>query len=409
VLERGRTSIKVTLSIVIPVLHFTGVGTPYHNDEERRLLCDVLTAATGVLRNATHNRQLTEAIYGANGGTMFNRDGGIAQEGNCVGTLRGRSMLCVHHKNSAHIRFGVGNDGCFAKSLLGTFFCVCTPGDKDVETLCGVKGLKSVGTWSGSFRGNGLNQNLFKDVWKGLNRSCYDKRESENDFRDQLKNLRTSVETVKQKMMRSKRNGFAILGERTSIPCNGTTSENICAAYQAKDGEPYIPWVAKIEGALEELEETAKSINSAPASEAPRKGAIVPNGENEGAALVLQGKGNEEAPGRDARLPPIQRESDNQTSEKTTKGELTGNQGDYYTEPTKRTKRNPTTTQKRHSASCIRPQRRRLFPKTSHVATLDRLAQLTNKTSTTNFRGDDSLSPTSWATQKHSSNNFPHC
>ncbi|CCD14654.1 Variant surface glycoprotein, partial [Trypanosoma congolense IL3000] len=364
-----------------------------HSDKGGFLLCNVFKAATGVLRNEKNKPQLKDAIYGAKGGTKFRDDGSIETRGNCVGTLSGRSVLCDYHKNSGRVGLGLGKNGCFAESLVGTFFCVCTPGDESTQGLCGLKEFGSVGTWSGRFSGIKLNETLFKDVWKKLNKTCNDDSEGEQDYKKQLENLKTATEAVRKRIERSHVSGFFLLGQGTSFPCSGETNKNICAAYQAKGGKPYVPWLDKIELVLRDLIDATAYINSAPALEAPRPGTTEQNRENEEAALVMQIGENEEAQGPTVRFPHIQMETDNQTGDKTEKGGLTGNKGGYSRESTQRKERKPQNFQKKkqYSASCNRHQRRRLFPNTSYSATLISLAQLTNMQSTHNIPTDASL------------------
>ncbi|CCD12293.1 Variant surface glycoprotein [Trypanosoma congolense IL3000] len=336
---------KVMVINTVSILYFTVEGEEKQNYEESKLLCNVFTAATESLRKAKNKRQLTDAIYGAGGSIKFRDDGSIEKDGNFFGQIGWRSVLCDYHEKDVRLALRARSNGCLAESLVGTFSCVCTPGDKNAQGLCGMKDLGSFGTWSGSFSGNELNQTLFKGVWNKLNEICNDGSENEQDYREKLKNLRRSVERIRRKIEASNGIGSLVLGQGRRIPCSGETTRHICAVYQEESGRPDTPWVKKIEVALGELEKKADATNVVPESGAARKGPIGTNKQNREATPSREIEENEEPQEPMARLPNIHRETDDQTEEEDPQSEITGSRGSFSGEPTERGKR---TTKKPH-------------------------------------------------------------
>ncbi|CCD14826.1 Variant surface glycoprotein [Trypanosoma congolense IL3000] len=222
-----------------------------HNKEEKELLCDVLKATQGILSNTghTHEKELKEAIYGSpEKNYRFGASGSVVEGKTCIFDNL-RQQLCTYRSN----------EGCYAQSLIGAFFCLCTPGSlgRGTPSLCGATvvnyGQKG---WWGQWK-DGEHAELFKKVWKNVVENCTRSPDVRGSYAGRLQALGEAVKRVREKIKKNKNSGSLYsLGEGSKGECSGTSAESVCAAYthrQTKDSELDIPWADTIESILKKL------------------------------------------------------------------------------------------------------------------------------------------------------------
>ncbi|CCD17477.1 unnamed protein product, partial [Trypanosoma congolense IL3000] len=109
-------------------------------------LCNITKLSTALLSMDRNSGPLREAIYGRDDWAHFETSGRVKIGWHC-NELKLRNTLCAHYTGGRH---GLGQDGCFAESLLGTFLCICAPpGGGQPSFFCHNKSVPSGAGWSG--------------------------------------------------------------------------------------------------------------------------------------------------------------------------------------------------------------------------------------------------------------------
>ncbi|CCD13942.1 Variant surface glycoprotein [Trypanosoma congolense IL3000] len=265
---------NVVLTLVALVLGmFAVLGNSDSGDgnvEEKELLCKVLTAAETILNNKNadgelYKDELQKAIYGDKFRAKFDRTGSVSVGGYCH-TKSLRAQHCKYYTEGQRYFWGGGRDGCFSESLVGTFFCACTPGSpkSKVGDLCGVSTSEYQGGWWSSY--SWKKTALFQHVWDRVIQKCTNASGNVANILAELKTLKKSVDSVKEKIKRNgKNNNFYYLGGTGQADCNANNVNEICAGYQGKgEGGLNIPWVNKIENVIHEIKKVEKEKERIP-------------------------------------------------------------------------------------------------------------------------------------------------
>ncbi|CCD13815.1 Variant surface glycoprotein [Trypanosoma congolense IL3000] len=231
------------ISVKMAVGHTVG-----DNTDVRNLLCDALKAGLAVQRsvNGEVNTTLREAIYGNRSRGLFGEGGEVTLPWSCGSGGNGRGVVCDYN----------GGGGCFVESLLGTFFCSCTPGYRIAgsEELCGVRDWGEGEMWLGWVVGDGTKY-LFKKVWNSVIQRCYDGEEIGGDDTNHIKRLGEALQSVENNLRQSE--SFFYLGGSGNSGCSGVRGNDICARYKKnpRSNKAEIPWVDKFRKAISILEE----------------------------------------------------------------------------------------------------------------------------------------------------------
>ncbi|CCD14439.1 Variant surface glycoprotein, partial [Trypanosoma congolense IL3000] len=218
-------------------------------------LCKIAGNVSVLMKNKGGNTDLfREALYGENGRGQFEEDGTF--KGNC-GSLGGphhRSTYCSHMGKD---RQQAKDHGCFGDSLLGTFLCLCVPGQQNGQDLCGL-GIEGDGIWSGEWN-SGVTPGLLKNVWEKIKGRCT----APNTTADTLGNLEDLKNSVNELKNNAKNNNLSgngqpgyYLGSSTTANahCRGSNQpQDGCVTYPDKSGKPDIPWTEKILGGITKL------------------------------------------------------------------------------------------------------------------------------------------------------------
>ncbi|CCD17254.1 Variant surface glycoprotein [Trypanosoma congolense IL3000] len=247
-----------------------------YNEDVKDILCTAYTAAEYVMKNmkGTHKTELEKAIYGRNDKALFSKNGSIHLDRKCTSGLNGRGLLCTSNSG------GLGGDGCFLESLVGTFFCTCTPGSPihRIDNLCGVNvNDYTAGTWYGGFTSQeGVKIDLFREVLEKIKKKCTEKSGPSRDVAQEVMNLKEAVDKVREKIEeKGMRGGFFYLGGSGSGACMGQNGNDICAAYRGKRTRADIPWADKIEKVIPNLISAGREKDSKrkalPRDSSPRK------------------------------------------------------------------------------------------------------------------------------------------
>ncbi|CCD13314.1 Variant surface glycoprotein [Trypanosoma congolense IL3000] len=224
------------------------------NEDVYYKLCNITKTVTGLLKYKVENDALREAIYGSSDGALFGEDGGL--KGGKCGYGKMRSQLCI--VSNRHT-LGIGKDGCYAESLFGSFYCLCTPGSnkENVGTLCGrnVQVYRNKGWWH-EWHSSMNVEDLFDDVWKNVIKQCSGVSQNNQDMKDKLENLKRALMNLNESFGKSE-NGLFYYGGNRGTFCNGITQGDACLGYpRASKDNVSIPWMKKIEDAIEKLENT---------------------------------------------------------------------------------------------------------------------------------------------------------
>ncbi|CCD12689.1 Variant surface glycoprotein [Trypanosoma congolense IL3000] len=218
-----------------------------HNENVKDILCRVYTVAQNILNNANAQpgfslKQLESAIFGTRGKAYFGM--GVQFPYKCNNKPSGRGVLCNFD----------GGSGCFAESLLGTFMCVCTPGDESPSNLCGLSDWGDE-KWSGGQYWDRNAGALFRKVWDKIIKNCSVENENVKDGAKLLEILEDAVNETTKKLKQG--SGFSYLGE-SGCDRNGN---NACASYHngIQGNDVNIPWVSKIKKILPQLKEEIAS------------------------------------------------------------------------------------------------------------------------------------------------------
>ncbi|CCD13440.1 Variant surface glycoprotein [Trypanosoma congolense IL3000] len=232
-------------------------GNNGYNSAEYLLLCNLTRKVSSLLKsggisvNAATN--LRDAIYGVSNRALFKEGGEVHLGLGCSKLPNGRALQCSYYNS----------DGCFAESLIGAFFCACTPSSREggVNTFCGVDANQYHDSWTGEWVTPGRKTNLFKDVWKYVIGDCHEKHEIMNNKALELEYLKLSVKEVRRKIEEDKRNnGFFYLGGSGNTVCNGYNVNDVCVRYNGKGTSVVkIPWIDKLEEAIKELGKTLET------------------------------------------------------------------------------------------------------------------------------------------------------
>ncbi|CCD12093.1 unnamed protein product [Trypanosoma congolense IL3000] len=220
---------KVLLPIVLFGM-FVESGTSNggnHNADESKLLCDVLRMARGILNNTKeiHKKDLKDAIYGSSETNYeFGEDGKVSGGSRCI-SQNLRTQLCTYN----------GQEGCYAQSLLGTLFCVCTPGGKTSTegTLCetALANYGGKGWWDQSQED--ARTELFKKVWAHVVEACHCLEEMEQTYDERLEALSTAVQKARKQIKNGVKSGspYSLRGSGTG-ECSGTSIDSrVCGLY----------------------------------------------------------------------------------------------------------------------------------------------------------------------------------
>ncbi|CCD12905.1 Variant surface glycoprotein [Trypanosoma congolense IL3000] len=242
--------------LVLMVVWTGALAAEKTNEKVFKRLCNITSGVTALMKQSVETKgTLEEALYGGNGGAQFNVDGTF--KGGCwwLGGFNHRSTYCSHIQGAHPGLGGTDNHGCFAHSLLGTLFCLCTKGSNRDEDLCG---LGSVGNDSRWVSGLPRSDDLFQKVWKKINETC-----TENKSTADLENLQTAVKEIHGGAKENKvKNGYFTLGgNSTDGVCGGTRQGDACVTYPPKTGsgeQPDIPWAEKILTEIPILKKTIK-------------------------------------------------------------------------------------------------------------------------------------------------------
>ncbi|CCD11698.1 Variant surface glycoprotein [Trypanosoma congolense IL3000] len=225
-----------------------------HNELEQELLCDIFRQSERVLQKFEDDEPLKQAIYGpTDNNAQIIKFGNVTLGTSCHGPVL-RDQFCRYHGSKR------GKDGCFAESLLGTFFCICAPGARRgyVDNLCGVGIRRHVDSWYGyTPQREDEIEEIFGNVWKDIISNCTGGSESVESGNEELEKLRKAVEEV-ENTIKPDRNGFFYnLGWSGGKDCSGSDTKDVCAAYQKKDGsgsKAHIPWMEKIKETVTQLQ-----------------------------------------------------------------------------------------------------------------------------------------------------------
>ncbi|CCD11691.1 unnamed protein product [Trypanosoma congolense IL3000] len=204
--------------------------------------------------------RLKEALYGDAVGASFNEDGVLA--GGCGLGMVSRSQYCSHIEGVHPPFFGGSNrNGCFGHSLIGTFLCLCVPGN-DRKDLCGLNNVHGGAGWTSS---NGEEQTLFQRVWTGIEQKC-----KEHNTTGHVGDLESAVNNIKEETKRNKisggNNGYYLGSGTAGATCSNTSPQHGCVTYAptGNGDTPHIPWADKILEAINisKTHQKASSIKS---------------------------------------------------------------------------------------------------------------------------------------------------
>ncbi|CCD16112.1 Variant surface glycoprotein [Trypanosoma congolense IL3000] len=243
--------------IVFILSHYSVKAVNCHNEVEQKLLCDIFRQSGRVLQKYEDAELIEEAIYGPTDNNAQIINFGNVTLGTSCHTPVLRDAFC-RYLGGERVE-----NGCFAESLLGTFFCVCAPGARRgyVDKLCGVSIKPHVDSWFGSIPlGQDKIEELFDSVWGYVIRNCTGVSESVGSGNEELEKLRKAVEEI-ENTIKPDRNGFFYLGGSVWKDCSGLNGRDVCAAYKKKDGsdsKAHIPWVEKIKEAITHLQKVER-------------------------------------------------------------------------------------------------------------------------------------------------------
>ncbi|CCD13887.1 Variant surface glycoprotein [Trypanosoma congolense IL3000] len=231
------------LTIILHILCFSTRSETYDNDTERKLLCKIFISATNVMKKYEENKILKETIYGTRGRALFNERGTVELPWSCGLSGTGRGSLYDYYHGG----------GCFADSLVGTFMCLCTHGgNSDSKNFCRLGNVGGVEIWSG-WETKESTKDLFEKVWKKVRESCFKESRSSPGGEDDLRNLREVMKNVREQL-RQGNEYFYLGGKEERSGCSGVNGDDVCVRCTgvSKDNA-IIPWMKKIDGALEKL------------------------------------------------------------------------------------------------------------------------------------------------------------
>ncbi|CCD12975.1 Variant surface glycoprotein [Trypanosoma congolense IL3000] len=244
--------------VVFVFSHYLVEAVHCHNEPEQKLLCNIFRQSERVLQKFVDTELLKEAIYGpTKGNALISKDGNLTLSSSCHTPVL-RNEYCKYSRSER------AKDGCFAESLLGTFFCICAPGAQrvNVNNLCGVDITRNFYLWHGPFPPNeGDIEELFDSVWKDVISNCTGESESVGSGNEELEKLRKAVEDVENTIKQDRNSFYYYLGGSGEKDCSGSDGKNVCAAYRKKDGivsKAHIPWVKKIKEAITQLQKVER-------------------------------------------------------------------------------------------------------------------------------------------------------
>ncbi|CCD17646.1 Variant surface glycoprotein [Trypanosoma congolense IL3000] len=247
--------------IVLVFFHYFVEAVNCHNEPERELLCNIFRQSERVLQEFAKAELIKEAIYGPmKENALIIKGEGVSLIPSCYRPIL-RNQFC-EYLGSERVK-----DGCFAESLLGTFFCICVPGAQrgTVSNLCGVDIGRHFDLWHGTFpMRDDETEDIFGNVWRNVVGKCTGGSGNVESGSEELEKLRMAVEEVENKT-RLGTNGFFYFGGSEEKGCGGSDGRNVCAAYLKKDGsvsKARIPWVEKIKKAITQLQEMKREKRS---------------------------------------------------------------------------------------------------------------------------------------------------
>ncbi|CCD15255.1 Variant surface glycoprotein [Trypanosoma congolense IL3000] len=308
-------------------------GESGYNIEESKILCDLLGAVEDVRKNIILREalkdSLKDAIYGsAHHNALIEGGGRVVKSRSCGKSFFGRGVFCNHKRG----------DGCFAQSLIGTFLCVCTPGQINRDrSLCGV-GVQRYGrtTWSGGFVVSQNTQALFEKVFDKVIKNCNGGSQNNQGNAEKLKQLRSALETFNEKLKPGTISGKIFLyfgGKNKTSGCSGLSETDLCAAYEGYgDGSANvnIPWLTKIRKALEDLEAVERARTN-----------VIHTQTQKGAGESNEGVASHDAPNAFlVQNESVFEEAGDQPAKNEPKSENTTTAGSPEEQPPKRKKRN---------------------------------------------------------------------
>ncbi|CCD15453.1 Variant surface glycoprotein [Trypanosoma congolense IL3000] len=262
---------RVPLFLFLVVI---GLCSSENNENVFLKLCHIAGNVSALMgkENGEAKISLEQALYGKDGIASFGEDGSVLTVYGCGLGNDMRPQLCSHKVGEARLS-GLGQPGCFADSLFGTFLCLCVPGG-DKSDLCGLgNDVTGIGVWSGGWN-SGVTPGLLKRVWDKIKNRCFKHITTTEDTSGHLEDLKNSVDKIKEETKQKKfsngHGGYYLGGNSTNGHCRGDQPQDGCVTYPDKSGNPDIPWADKILEGLKKLNETrthqkASSQNSAQA------------------------------------------------------------------------------------------------------------------------------------------------